>query len=81
MVQKGKTMSKTTTYFLNVKDVMRGYSLSLDYETMRELAEAYNRYSNDTDYEVLSMHSTQIATDIIQPEKLQEIFDDLKIRL
>ena len=81
MVQKGKTMSKTTTYFLNVKDVMRGYSLSLDYETMRELAEAYNRYSNDTDYEVLSMHSTQIATDIIQPEKLQEIFDDLKIRI
>ena len=72
-------MSKITTYFLNVKDVMRGHSISLNYETMRELAEAYNRYSNDTDYEVLSIHSTQIVTDIIQPEELQEIFDDLKM--
>lgn len=70
-------MSKITTYFLNVKDVMRNYALSLNYDTKKELANAYNHYSNDSDYEVLSMHSTQIVTDSIQLRELQEIIDNL----
>lgn len=66
-------MSMVKTYWLHVKDVMRDSVLALDYETRRELAHAYNRYSKDTDYEVLSMHSTKIETDVIQPKELIEI--------
>lgn len=66
-------MSRTTTYYLHVKDVMRGYSLALNYETMIELRDAYNRYSKDNDYEVLSMHSTIIETDVINPKELTSI--------
>lgn len=63
-------MSKITTYYLIVKDVMRGSVMALEYSTYKELAEGYNRYSKDNDYEVLTMHSTSIETVVIRPEEL-----------
>lgn len=58
------------TYWLNVKDVMRNDTFSLSYETKEDLAKAYKRYSEDTDYEVVSMHSTKIETNVISPKEL-----------
>ena len=69
-------MSKTMTYYLHVKDVMRDFPLALNYDTKRELALAYDRYSKDTDYEVLSMHSMQIDTNVIKPEELKKILSE-----
>lgn len=63
-------MGKTVTYYLHVRDIMRGYSLALNYETKKELAIAYNRYLHDDDYEILSMHSTTIETDVIDLEEI-----------
>ena len=63
-------MSKTITFYLHVKDVMRDYALALNYETKKELANAYNRYSKDSDYEILSMHSMEVETNVINPKEL-----------
>lgn len=68
-------MSKVTTYYLHVKDVMRNHNISLIYLTKKELCEAYTRYKNNTDYEVLSIHSVCVSTDIITPDELLRICD------
>lgn len=69
-------MSKTITYYLHVKDVLKGTAFALNYATKKELESAYNRYSKDTDYKVLSMHSMEVSTNVILPNELTEAFKE-----
>lgn len=68
-------MAKTRTYYLNVVDIMRGSALSLNYETKKELADAYKRYRDNTDYKVLSVHSITVESDVILTTELENILN------
>lgn len=65
-------MDKINKYYLHVKDVMRDYVFALDYESLEELASAYGKYSKDSDYEIVSMHSMCVETTVIMPRDLIE---------
>lgn len=44
-------------YTITIKDIMRGSLFDVECEDFEELKNKYKRYSNDSDYEVIHMHS------------------------
>lgn len=51
---------KIVKYIITIKDIMRDSSFILECDSESELKLKYERYSEDTDYEVISMQSVLI---------------------
>lgn len=47
-------------YIITIKDIMRDELYDIECECYEELKRKWERYSKDTDYEVISMHSVLI---------------------
>lgn len=58
-------MHETVTYYLVLKDVMRGRVFSISFTSKKALIERYKHYKQDDDYEVLSAHSIQLTTSVL----------------
>lgn len=63
---------KVVKYTITVKDIMRNILYDLECESETELRSKYEKYSKDTDYEVMSMQSVLLE---IRPISA-DIWDD-----
>ena len=63
---------KIVKYIITIKDIMRNSLFDLECASENELKSKYEKYSKDTDYEVVSMQSALIE---IRPISA-DIWDD-----
>lgn len=63
---------KVVKYIITVKDIMRNSLFDLEFDSETELKLRYEKYSKDTDYEVMSMQSVLLE---IRPISA-DIWDD-----
>ncbi len=62
-----------TTFFLCIKDVMRGSRITLSYDTEKDFIEAQNRYQKDTDYQIVSCRCVQMNVTVFNENDIVKL--------